>query len=55
MTRPIVIHLSQGTHEELMRIPEGGYARLVAAQMGAKGGVGASPSKPDLMAAAGVQ
>jgi ABC-type transport system involved in Fe-S cluster assembly fused permease/ATPase subunit len=30
--------LEQGTHQELLAIPHGGYARLVAAQM--KGGEG---------------
>jgi hypothetical protein len=30
--------LEQGTHAELMALPDGGYARLVAAQGGAGGG-----------------
>lgn len=29
------VTLEQGTHEELLAIPNGGYARLVAAQMSA--------------------
>jgi ATP-binding cassette subfamily B (MDR/TAP) protein 1 len=31
------IILEQGTHEELLAIPGGGYARLVAAQMKSHG------------------
>jgi ABC-type multidrug transport system fused ATPase/permease subunit len=30
---PRGIILEQGTHQELLAIPNGGYARLVAAQM----------------------
>jgi ABC-type multidrug transport system fused ATPase/permease subunit len=36
--------LEQGTHEQLMAIPDGGYARLVAAQMRSK------PSAANLLA-----
>ncbi len=38
--------LEKGTHEELMAIPNGGYAKLVANQMKSK-------STPDLAAQAG--
>lgn len=31
---PLISSTSQGTHDELMALPDGGYKRLVAAQMG---------------------
>lgn len=38
----------QGSHDQLMGIMDGGYARLVAAQTGGRSAIGASASKADL-------
>lgn len=37
--------LEQGTHDELVAIPDGGYARLVAAQLGSRSASSANLSR----------